>query len=323
MRYRNAFRLAMENFASVYKLLLYRFITGVVFFSLTFVTLRLGLHSIIRSAEANTLTALLKDFVHAIATGDVERLQVFQTDFHEAILAFGDLLLAKIGGIVGSVIGVCVIYLVSRFVNGLGVFAFAQIDEDRMSTCSRTRFPTAYFKSMGKGALYQLAYVPLSFVYDVLAVLACWFFFFYLPSFLPAWGIVTTLIAISITLTAYICLQALKMTFISAWMPAMLDGQSLKKAMRTSILSRKGFGKRFSGYLVTLYLLFAVNFALAIFTFGGALLLSVPFSFLLLLNIQFVHYYEDNGKKYFISYNEIAGGNDTENLEQSSKNLEE
>lgn len=310
MRFRNAFRLAMENFASVYKLLLYRVITGIVFFSLTFVTLRLGLNSIVHSSEASTLTELMKDFLHAIATGDVERLQVFQPEFHEALLAFGELLLLKIGGIIGAVIGVAVIYLVSRFVNGLGVFAFAQIDEDRMSTYSRTKFSAAYFKSMGKGALYQLAYVPLSFVYDVLSVLACWFFFFYLPSFLPSWGVATILIAVSITLTAYICLQALKMTLISAWMPAMLDGQSLKSAMRTSILSRKGFGKRFSGYLVTLYLLFAANFALGVFTFGGALLLSIPFSFLLLLSIQFVHYYEDNGKKYFMTYNKIAGGED-------------
>ena len=298
----------MENFASVYKLLLYRVITGIVFFSLTFVTLRLGLNFIVRSAEAGTLTGLVKDFLRALVTGNVERLQTFQPEFHEALLAFGELLLSRIGDIIGAVIGVAVIYLVSRFVNGLGVCAFAQIDQDRMSTYSRTKFSTAYFKGMGKGALYEVVYVPLSFAYDVISGLACWFFFFYLPSFLPAWGIVTTLIAISLTLTAYICLQALKMTLISAWMPAMIDGQSLKSAMRTSILSRKNFGKRFSGYLVSIYLLFAANVALAVFTFGGALLLSVPFSFLLLLNIQFVHYYEDNGKKYFVTYSKIAGG---------------
>ena len=310
MRFRNAFQLAMGNFSSVYKLLLYWLVTGIVFFSLTFVTLRLGLNSIIHSAEVNTLVDLGKDFLRALATGDVETLHIFQPEFQEALRAFGELLIARSGGIVGALIGVCVIYLVSRFVNGLGVFAVAQTYQDRMSTCSRTRFSTAFFKGMGHGALYQVSYVPLSFAYDVLAVLACWFVFFYLPSFFPLWGFLGSLISVAVTLTAFICLEALKMTLISAWMPAMLDGHSLRSAMRTSFLARKGFGRRFSGYLVALYLIVAANIALGVFTFGGALLLSIPFSFLILLSMQFVHYYEDSGKKYFISYNKIEGGED-------------
>lgn len=39
MRFRNALRISIDNFSSVFKLLLYRVITGIVFFSLVFVIL--------------------------------------------------------------------------------------------------------------------------------------------------------------------------------------------------------------------------------------------------------------------------------------------
>ena len=44
-----------------------------------------------------------------------------------------------------------------------------------------------------------------------------------------------------------------------------------------------------------------------LFTLGSALFLSVPLSFIFLLALQFVHYFEDGGKKYFISVHDIAG----------------
>ena len=173
-------------------------------------------------------------------------------------------------------------------------------------------FSAAYFRTVGKAMLYQVIYVPIAFVYDVLSIAACWFFFFFAPSLLPSWGVVTVLIAVCVTVTALICLQALKMTFISAWMPAVIaGGMKVGEAMKYSFRSVKSFGRRFAAFLVAIYLIVAVNAIAAVFTVGSGLLLTVPLSFQLLLAMQFVEYYEDNGKKYFVSYSKIAGGDDT------------
>ena len=51
-----------------------------------------------------------------------------------------------------------------------------------------------------------------------------------------------------------------------------------------------------------------VNILFALCTFGSALLVTLPLSFVFLLSLQFVQYYEDNSKKYFISSRTIAGG---------------
>ncbi len=311
MRFRNAFYITADNFSSVFKQLLYRLITGVIFFSLAYVILRLGLDVIVRSAEVDTLKSLVGEFFRALFGGDPARLQSFQVDFQAALKAVVLLIGEHIGSIVGSVIGVCIIYLISRIANGLCVFAIASTLNDRMGVFARTRFSSAYFRNAVRAMLYEIVYVPIAFVYDVLSVLACWFFFFYAPSFLPSWGIITVLIAICLTVTALVSLQALKMTFISAWMPAMIaDGKRLGEAMRVSFGARKNFGRRFAGFLVAIYLIVVVNVCVALFTVGSGLLLTVPLSFIFLLAMQFVNYYEDNGKKYFVSYRKIAGGDD-------------
>ena len=56
-----------------------------------------------------------------------------------------------------------------------------------------------------------------------------------------------------------------------------------------------------------------------------ALLITIPLSFLFLLAMQCVHYYEDNGKKYFISVHNIAGseGAPVQEIDTAEDSLEE
>ena len=311
MRFRNAFKILTANFSLVYKQLLYRVIVGVVFFSLSYVILRLGMDVIMQSAEMDALKSHALDFIRSLFGAGSAPMETVQAELQEAFRSLGSLIGEHIGSIVGSIIGVCLLYLVSRFVNGLCVFALANILNDRMSEFARTRFPAAFFKSAGSAMLYQVIYVPLVFIYDVLSLVACWFFFFYAPSFLPDWGVMKVLVAIALAVSAFIFLEALKMTFISAWMPSMIEGgKRAGEAMRVSFCAKKNFWGRFSGFLVSVFVIVAVNVCAVFFTFGSGLFLTIPASFLLLLCLQFVNYYEDNGKKYYVSFSKIEGGDD-------------
>ncbi len=309
MRFRHSVLITADQFPNVFKLLLYRIVSGIVFFSLTFVILRLGLAAIVQSAEFDAVKGLLGDFLRALTTGEVEELHNFQTVSHNVLVAFGQLVASKIGSIVGSVIGVSCIYLLSRFTNGLALFAVGTLINERMSVFARVSFQYSFFRNIGNAALYQVIYVPLAFVYDLISMLACWLFFFYVPSLLPSWGVVTVLIAVSLTLTAIICLQALKLTFISSWIPAIIEGKkSVVGALKETAQNGKRFSHRFAGFLVAIYLVVVVNVAFALCTVGSGLLLTVPLSFIFLLVMQFVNYYEGAGKKYFIEKDRIVGG---------------
>ena len=232
----------------------------------------------------------------------------FSEEFTQAIADFLVLLGKNIGSIVGSVVGVAALYLVSRFIGGTSMLAMGTIFNDKMETYGNTRFASAYFKNLTRATLYHLVYVPVGFLYDLASLVGCWFFFFYAPSFLPSWGFVSVFLGLALTLLAFVCLQAIKMTFISAWIPGIVtDNKGVYTACRDSFRMTKGFGSRFSNYLVAIYLIIVVNVLCGICTIGTSLLITIPASYLLILSLQFVNYYEDTGKKYFLSYRTISG----------------
>ncbi len=107
---------------------------------------------------------------------------------------------------------------------------------------------------------------------------------------------------------AFVCLEALKMTFISAWIPAVItDGCGVAEGMKKSFRMVHGFGGRFSSFFMTIYLIVVLNVLFAVCTFGSMLIVTVPASYILLLALQLVYYYEDTGKKFFLSFRKISG----------------
>ena len=101
------------------------------------------------------------------------------------------------------------------------------------------------------------------------------------------------------------------MTLISAWIPSVLTGEaSVAKGFRVSLRRVRPFWRRFASYLTANYLIVVINVLFGLATIGSALLMTIPLSFLFLLALQCVHFYEDSGKKYFISVHNIAGAED-------------
>ena len=91
MRFKRATTITVDCFSNVFKLVLYRVVTGVIFYSLVYLILTFGLSFIVKSAEFQTLTGLVKEFFRALALsltgGDASALTEFQTNFHSALPA--------------------------------------------------------------------------------------------------------------------------------------------------------------------------------------------------------------------------------------------
>ena len=323
MLFTHSIKITIDNFRSVFKYMLYRIVSAIVFFSIMYVLLRLSLSFIVESAEVAALKDLVKEVVVCIISGNAARLSEIQELglFQKAVIDIGRLIADGGGAIAGAVVGACLIYLVSRIVDGLATFAMGAIVNDRMSLFARKPFSSAFFSTAGQGILYELIYVPMAFLYDVATLALCWFLFFYLRGLMFPASFLTSLVSLSLFVTAFCCLQALKMTLISAWIPAMIaDRVPVRKALALSFKNKEGFGSRFVCFLSTIFIIVAGNIVFGVCTVGGALLLTVPLSFLLLLCIQFVYYYYYNHKKYFITEGEIYLPKQTES-EISKKEL--
>lgn len=311
MRFRNAFHLLLENFRNVYKILLYKLIVAVVCIALYSALILPQLNAIFSSQEWLTLAGDLKEFFSAFIPGheNVAYTELRDQIVNVSLPAFGGLVVGMMGGIIWRIIGCAVVYLLQRFLDTMCYFTIGGILNDRMTTYAETSFGKVYLTNLGKSVKYSLLYVPIAFLFDVVTMLLCAFSLALLNIFL-AFFLSVTIIAV---------MQAWKLSFTAAWMPAMVtDNMSVGKALKAlSKDEKKQRGKLFTTYLAVVYLIIVVNVVALFCTMGSALLITVPASFMMLICVQFVNYFTLKGKKYFITYESIASNDhhgDTEHF---------
>lgn len=307
MRFRNSFRLMIENFGSVFKMFLCKLIVTVIFTALTAALLVPRLVEITGSTQWIDFVSSIKLFFKAVAGGDVGFLSTFQAEFTGADGAVENLLhLLKdmLPSLVFSLLGIVFFYFLKRIADTIGHYAIGDMLDDKMTSFAETAFSSALVRNLGGAFVYSLVYVPLMLLYDVLTLAICYFLFFYLLQLISFSPIVLSLF---LTITFIVAAQALKMTLTGGWLPSMTTGkEKIGKAMKLKgKMTAAQFVKIFSSYIVTVYLLIIANAVAAICTIGSALLLTIPASYFLLICVQYVNYYTLTGRKYFLAFDRV------------------
>lgn len=301
MRFANSIRLLMENFKQNYKLLLYKLVMLLVAGALYSAFLLPQLIEIASTPAVKGLWENIQNVFKSFFTPELDE----PAKYVEAIFGEGgslkqvfDLLMTMRLELFLVALGCVLVYLVKRFIDTLCYFTVGSLLNDKMSAYAETPFWTAFVANLGKASVYALVYVPIVFAFDVVLFTLCALLLRFLP-LLAALFLSITLIAVG---------QAAKLALTSLWMPAMTaDNKKLGEAIRLGNKREiKQIGKAFTVYLVSVYLIIIVNAVAALFTFGSALLITIPASYLLLLCQQYVIYYTLKGKKYFITYESIA-----------------
>ena len=300
MRFRNAFLVFLENFKNTYKILLYKLIVAVVCISLYCVLILPEVNAMISSSEwlalKTDVSALFSAF---LPTGSAEQFEtVKQSLLNSTLPAFVQMVLSQAMTIAVRA-GLCIIvYLAQRFLDSMCYVAVGSILNDRMSAYSDTPFFKSYLTNLSKSSKYSLVYVPVAFLFDIAAIALCFL----------AMRLFVGLFAIFVCVTIVVFVQAFKLTFTSQWLPAIVsDSLSMRKAMCSIFKTdKKQNPKTFAVNLAAVYAIIVINVIAALCTVGSALLFTVPASYLFLLCLQFVNYYTITGKKYFITYDNIA-----------------
>lgn len=312
MRFRNAFHLLFSNFKSVYRILAYKILVGVVCLALYGVLILPELSEIFNSAEWAALWGDLLELLSAYFPGhatenafETARAQIVDV----SLPAFGQLVWGKATDILWRTICCVIVYIVQRFADTLCYFTVGSILNDRMATYADTPFGRAYVENLGKASKYSLLYVPLAFLVDIVVIALCVLLLSTLNILFAPVACVTTIVLG----------QTLKLGLTSHWMPAMIaDDLPLGKAVNclTKEERRQSF-KVLAVYIALVYVIISVNVIALLTTAGSALLLTVPASYMLLICAQFVNYYTKKGKKYFLTYEAIEKNlsrGDTENF---------
>lgn len=307
MRFRNSLRLLMENFGSVYKMLLYKLAVTVVFAALSAALIVPKLTAILDSPQWLAFISDIKDFVKALAGGNTAFLEGFKEHFTgvggtvERLLMF---LKDMVPSLLWALLGVVFFYLLKRVADTLCNFTVGSMLNDKMSTYAETSFSGAFVKNLASAWKYSVVYVLLMFLYNVAMIALCYFLFFYLLQLISFQPI---LLSLFLTVTFIVLAESLKMTLTGLWLPSMTaGGERLGSAMRLKgKVSSSQFKKIFSAYIVSVYIIILVNVAGALVTIGSILLLTIPASYFLLICVQYVNYYTVTGRKYFLAYDRV------------------
>ena len=121
-------------------------------------------------------------------------------------------------------------------------------------------------------------------------------------------AIVASFAALMLSVALILAAQALKLTLLNDVAPALVsDKMHLGAALKRGFsYEKKRFGGLFSTYFITCVLILCINVLCGVASFGAALLITVPMSYLMLTSVQYVSYYTHGKKKYFLAEDNIV-----------------
>lgn len=310
MTFKNAIQLLISNFDLTFKYLLYKLIVIVIGFGLSVAFVYPTVQYILESDAFAALAELdlVEEFFSALVSGEAILDTLDDPEMIEAFSNFTAFLGETTWRFVLSAVAVVLTYIVSHFLDGIGNYTFGVLLDSRMSSGAKISFVGAYIRNLGSSALWQVIYVPLTFVFDALILCLCAGFFVILQSFISI-RLIASVASLMLSVTLLLAAQAVKLTLFSDAVPAMVtDRLSAGKAFRKSFTfaGDKKFGPLFSTYLVTVVLIMSVNVLGALSTIGAALFITIPLSYLMMNSVQFVSYYRCGKKRYFLSEDTIV-----------------
>ncbi len=301
MRFINTFRLLVKNFKHALVLFLSKSIATLVVVVLCIAFIMPELLELVENPVTQEFFESFKNIFLALINHDLGN----PSEHVDKIFNPGgllnqllDLLFSMRWGFVLAAVGCVLVYLIKCFVDEVLHFTVGSMINDKMSTYAETPFGTSFVANLGKASKYAGCYAAVAFILDVATLALICVFLRFLPLFLAAF--------LSMTLVVFV--QAARMALTNGWMPAMTaDGEKLSEAIRfKDAHEKKHLAQSFMLYTVLVYVVIIINVVAALCTFGSALLITVPTSYLLFICAQYVDYYTMKGKKYFITYNDIA-----------------
>lgn len=305
MKFKHSFNVFVDNFGTIYKVLLYRVIVLLFSLCLYAAVIFPFLTNISGTTEFTELSSLLGSFGTAFVNLDFAAMQTYWLEIREAFVRLMEMLGSMTGSIVLTVAIVILVYLVQKFLLGLSNYTAAAMVNDKMAMHAASPFIGTLIKNLGKACLYNAIYVPLSTLYNIIAIAII----FGISAGLMAMG-TPILLLIFLASTAMVFLIAIQMTFTSDWLPSLIYAKTTNRgAMVYSFnyisAGNKKFSETLSHYVVFVLIIFAMNVVAVFFTLGAGLFITLPASYVLFICFQFVNYCDNNEIKYFVDKNTI------------------
>lgn len=304
MEFKHTFHVFVDNFAATYKLLVYRLIVIAVTVGLSCAVIIPTLNNLLSSAQYAELSEKFSELWADIVALNMENLQDRLKAVLESFRSFEHLIKEKQTLIGIAITCLCIIYLIDRFLVGVGNYVLGSVVHDKMVMHANTPFTFTLFKNLKQALLYSVIYAPMTFVFDWVCILIMW-----TVVSVGLKGFSITLIKIFLIAVIFFVASAVKLTFTTDWLPALIHGKMGTEKSIAYTFSRRGkrTGAVLSHAIVLKLIVFVLNIIVGLFTLGAGLLVTLPATCLIQISYNFVNYFDANKLKYFVDEYTVIG----------------
>lgn len=304
MEFKHTLNVFVDNFSGTYKMLVYRLIVLAVTVGLGCAVVIPTLNNLLSTAQFEQLRETISSLWSDLIALNLDEVQEELAAVREAAKSFEKLIEKRSSIVALAACGLALVYFIYTFLVSVGNYVLGTLINDRMVMHANSYFTFSLFKNIKRALLYAIIYAPIVFVYDMICLVIMWAVISVGLETLPI-----TLIKIFLVAVLFILFSAVKFTFTTDWLPALLHSKmKTGKAITHSFKVRgKRIGQVFSHSLVIKLICIAMNFAAALFTFGAGLLITLPATNIIHSSFSFVNYFTANKLKYFIDEYTIVG----------------
>lgn len=302
MKFKHAFNILIDNFSVTYKQLLYRLVIFVAAAAMGLGVLTPFIRDFVNSEALNSLLSNVKTLAWDLLSGNISDLDSVRDNIKLAYEHLIQLFQTRISEIVITSLLLFILLLVEKWFTGLGNYTTAVIINDKMSLRTQSPFVGTLISHFKEAALFNLIYVPVSVLYDLIIAAALFVTLFYMLHGLQFFFVSVFIFALIMVLAV-----ALKMTFTCDWLPALIRGKmGQRKSIKYSFVRKnKHTFNVFSNFVVLTILVLATNLLAIFFTFGVGVMLTLPASFVIIISFEMVNYYDREELRYFLDKNTI------------------
>ena len=296
MRIKNAFKILIGNSTVIYKSTFFKLIATSILSLIAYFVISNDIGYIVNSVEVhdfwNAIITTLTDFVK----GNGLDVQLLPQTFN-ALLA---MLNANVLEIFIALVKVGLFIFLLNVIERISNFAVGLLTNGYMSALSKFHLFPSLVANIGNAILYSLIIVPIVMIVDAVVLFIAVLIAVYGLKFISVFAII---LAIIFAVFALSC----KFTLFSNFLPRIIAGeQSVGKAFIGCFKKREGFAHMLGNYAFVIMISFYLNVSVAVFTLGVGLLISIPLTSLFIVAINFVDYYQLQGKRYYVSAEEVV-----------------
>lgn len=290
---KNTLSVTASNLKLVTKLIVFFLIILVIFFALTAAAINPLLDVL-----AEALNATSFDFSDNLINGgniDIPAIITNITDNIDAVLS------ANPSQIVYTVLMLCLILYVIKFLSGLSFLPTAKIIAGQMTTSYSDNFLTVFVANFKSTIVYSFA---SSLVFLLIDLPITVFIIYMSALIIPSLGI----FAIPIGLFVFVLFYSVRYALLAQWLPRIaISGESVGSAFVSSIRDVPySFQRYFPGMFIITMSTVILILTTVFFTVALSLLLFIPLATVVIISYSSVIYCRQIKQNYFVDSNTVV-----------------